>query len=163
MIFQKTLIYFFLMIYSIFSAVTGCAREFSVRNVRFEDRGQVILIQYDLNGQLDKKYKISLALSDNNGNTFRIKPESIKGHIGSKIKPGKNKRITWYIKKDYPAGLKGSEFVFAVDAELQKGLRKWPVVLAGTIIVVSGAAYLFSKAKSKKPTTGSIIIDIPVN
>ena len=125
--------HFFIAIYVILSAMTVYSRELSVKNVRFEDRGRVIFIRYDLDGQLDKKYKISLALSDDNGKSFQIMPESVKGHIGTDIKPGKDKRITWYVKKDYPEILWLDVYWIYVGQRMRKNqqyfkLQSWGVV-----------------------------------
>lgn len=73
----------FLFAYSILNA-----QNTRVANVRFEDRGKTISIQYDLIGKPGKKYKISLSLSDDyRQNVCRPAKDSL-GRCGEK-------RRTW--------------------------------------------------------------------
>jgi len=135
------------------------AQDTRVENVRFQDMGETIFIQYDLQGRIDKKYKISIALSDDNGLSFRIKPQNVAGDVGKNIIPGKGKKITWYIKQDIRGGLSGSGFIFAVDAELQKSGSILPYILGGGGIVAGIVILLKPRPETTKQT--SILIDVP--
>lgn len=126
-----------------------------IENVSFEQVDQDIVIHYSLTGKPGKKYTVSLYLSDNNGATFRLKPEAIKGDVGKNIEPGRFKQITWFLRQDYPQGLDGNGFVFAVHAKLQKGKSKWPYIIAGTGIA-GGAVYYFTRK-----TKGAVTIRVP--
>jgi TolB-like protein len=130
----------------------------SVSNVHFEEKSGTISIIYDLSGQYDKKYLISILLSDNNGRSFSIKPKKLSGDIGKNIKPGRNKKIIWYMKEDFPLGLMGSSFVFEVDAKLQKGGIKRPLIIGVGVAAVALIVYIIFK-----PDKGSIVIDVPGN
>jgi len=132
------------------------AQDCKVKNVNFKQQGDNIIIRYDLQGRANKTYKVSLFLSDNGGISYRIKPRSVKGDVGSKVKPGSGKKIIWLMSKDYPDGLEGDRFVFAVDAELKKA-SKLPVFLlsAGA---VGGTVYLV--LKMTEPKTGTIKLNI---
>lgn len=132
------------------------AQETKVENVRFQDLGETVLIQYDLEGRTDKRYKVSIALSDDNGITFKIKPRSLSGDVGKNIQAGPGKKINWYYKENFPEGLSGSGFVFAVDAELQKGGSKLVWYTGGGVVVGVIVWYLFIREKH-----GSIVIDVP--
>lgn len=140
------------------------AQELKVRNVKFEEIGETVMVKYDLDGLTDKKYKISLSLSDDFGKTFKIKPRTAYGDVGKSIQPGESKQITWYLLRDFPEGLSGDGFVFAVDAELQKSGNKLPFYLLGAG-VVGGVVYFVVRSSSEKsepePTTGSIVITVP--
>jgi hypothetical protein len=107
------------------------AQNTHVANVRFEDRGKTISIQYDLIGKPGKKFKISLSLSDDYGKTFAVRPRTVTGDAGKNVESGTGKEIVWYFKEDFPGGLSGSGFLFAMDAELQKSGKKWPYILGG--------------------------------
>lgn len=140
------------------------AQELKVRNVRFEEIGETVMVKYDLDGMTEKKYKISLSLSDDFGKTFKIKPRTVYGDVGKNIQPGESKQITWYLLRDFPEGLHGDGFVFAVDAELQKGGTKLPFYMLGAG-VVGGVVYFVVRSSSEKSepqtTTGSIVITVP--
>lgn len=158
MLFLKTLLLLYCTL-CLFPSITF-SQQLQVKNVRFESAGEIVKIHYDLFGEPGKRYKISLKLSENNGYTYNIRPKMISGDVGKNISVGKNKEVEWHMHKDFPSGLTGDEFVFAVDAELQKG-RKWPYYLLGTGVVASAAFLYLTQPKEENPTTGSIIIDIP--
>lgn len=153
----KIFYHLFCILMLLFSSQLSHAQGTQVENVRFQDLGETVLIQYDLDGRADKKYKITLSLSDDSGISFTIKPRSLSGDAGKNIKPGPGKKINWYYKEDFPNGLTGSGFVFAVDAELQKGGKTWVYVLATG--AAGGAVYLITG--KKKPDKGSIVVDVP--
>ena len=136
------------------------AQDLQVKNVRFEDRENIIVVHYDLQGKFGKKYNISLYLSDDYGRTFKIQPQDVLGDVGKDIEAGKYKKIIWNIKEDYPNGLNGDRFVFAVEAELQKGRKIWPYFLVGVAGVAGGVLYYISMSEEETPNTGSIIIDV---
>ena len=137
------------------------SQSLEVKNVQFESDGKTVKIKYDLYGDVNKKYKIVLKLSDDNGFSYTIHPKTVTGDIGKSVKPGESKVIFWNLKEDFPAGLDGDNYVFAVEAELQKG-SKWPYYLLGTTVAAgAGFLYLMQSQKEESPTTGSIIIDIP--
>ena len=140
------------------------AQEFEVKNVRFEDKGETVVVKYDLNGIINKKYKITLSLYEDNGNTFKTRPRTVSGDVGKNVRSGLAKEIIWHLKGDYPEGLFGDGFVFAVEAELQKGRSKLKYILAGTVGIIGGVVYFITKSSKEKttvPTTGSIVITIP--
>ena len=96
------------------------AQELKVKNVKFTDLGEKIIITYDLQGEIWKKFKVNIKLSDNGGKNFKIIPKAVKGDLGNKVKPGKNKEIVWDLFKDYPYGLLGNNFIFKVEAKYKK-------------------------------------------
>ena len=152
--------YAFIILFVLFTTPLLKAKDLSVKNVRFKTKGENVVVLYDLEGKIEKKYKINLAVSDDNGTTFRIKPKTMNGDVGKNIKQGSGKEIIWFVHADYPEGLRGKGFVFAVEAELQSGMGKWPYILGagavGTIVY-----FLTPKDKEDTPKTGSIVIDIP--
>ncbi|MCJ7812009.1 hypothetical protein MUP95_01650 [bacterium] len=136
----------------------------SVRNVIFEQNGDDIIVQYTLAGDANKKYNITLSVSDDFGRTFQIKPFTVAGDVGRDIRVGTNKQIIWRLMRDFPVGLEGDSYVFAVDAALQKGGLKWPYIIGAA--VAGGAVYYLTSRKEAAeptPTTGSITIQVPVD
>jgi hypothetical protein len=113
------------------------------------------VIQYDLEGIPNKKYHVNLSLSDDYGETFTIKPASVQGDVGKSVTSGPDKEILWDIVKDYPGGLGGEGFVFAVDAKLQKSSKAVYYILGGG--VAAGITYYLVS----KPKKGSVSITLP--
>lgn len=136
------------------------AQELGVRNVRFEDRGETIVIRYELSGRAGKKYTVSVQLSDDGGRTFRIRLRSVFGDVGPNVSPGARKEIVWDLYDDFPAGLSGDDFVFAVDVVLQKDKSKMPYYLLGAG-AVGGLAYFLLKGRGNGDPKGSIVISVP--
>lgn len=99
------------------------AQVLRVRNVRFTEQEDVVIVKYDLDGEVGQKYKVSLLLSSDAGKSFKIRPQEVRGDVGRGVKPGTGKTIVWHVREDFPYGLIGDGFVFAVDAELQKDIR----------------------------------------
>jgi len=148
----------FIAVFTIGFSSSVFAQMCEVKNVKFRQSGDKIIIQYDLDGQAKKNYKVSLALSNNGGQSFRIEPKALTGDVGKKVRPGKNKEIIWEMTSDYPLGIEGGQFVFAVDAELKKGSKMgFYMIGAGAI---GGAVYFFTSMKDDQPTKGSIKLNI---
>lgn len=157
---QISIFLFLVIIIGVFPANLS-SQQLDVKNVRFESNGKIVKIHYGLIGEPGKQYKISLLLSDDKGYSYKIRPKTMTGDIGKNITAGENKEIQWYLFRDFPDGLSGKNFVFAVDAKIQKG-KKWPYYVIGTGVAAGAAIlYLSQKQKEETPTTGSIIIDIP--
>lgn len=115
-----------------------------IENVFFHEQNDLVLIHYDLSAPEGKLCRVSLLLSDDKGQTFHIKPNTIAGDVGRQIESGKNREIVWDLKADFPKGLTGKNFVFAVDAEIQSS-NKWPYYLLGAG-VIGGAALVISQS-----------------
>jgi hypothetical protein len=106
-----------------------------VQNVRFEDRGARIAVMYDLQGDSGKQYKISISLRDASGKTYKLSKSAMSGDIGKGVQSGFAKTILWDMLKDYPEGLEGEGFVFAVQVELQKKKKIWPYIAVGGAVI----------------------------
>ena len=141
------------------SCFPAFSQQLEVTNVSFKSDGNVVTIKYDLEGKRNKKHKTSLKLSNDGGKTFSIQPKTLTGDVGKNIYTGKNKEVTWNFAKDFPNGLEGDNYVFAVDAQLQKRAL-WPYFLAG-VPIIGGAVYFITKGTEKaQPTKGSIVISV---
>ena len=137
------------------------AQTLAVENVTFQDNGNTVIVNYDLLGDSLKKYDISLWLSYNKGATFPFKLKGISGDAGNKVSAGTGKGIIWEVSADFPEGLQGENFVFAVEARVYRPPLIWPYY-AATAGVVGGFVYLSTrKHKKPPPTVGVISITVP--
>ncbi len=126
------------------------SQEIAVKNVQFEDMGETVHITYNLEGNPKHKYRVSVALSHDGGTTFKDPLRYVEGDAGRNMRPGSEKTIVWELAKEYPFGLVGDHFVFAVTAVSQKSrLLKLPYLLAGTGLV-GGIIYLFATKVSEE-------------
>ena len=133
------------------------AQQHQVKSVRFVDNGKTVVINYDLQGDYNKKYDVTLHLSDDFGYSYQIHPRSVTGDVGKHVKPGYGKKIVWHIKEDILQGLKGDGFVFAVDAEVKKGGSKWPLYLAGAAGVIGGTVFMLTRGAEKEEARPSVV------
>ncbi len=141
-------------------SVSGFADDFIVENVRFNTINNSVYIYYDLSGNLNDLYDISLKLSHDGGESWEIIPVALKGDIGREIAPGRNLKIEWNYLVDFPAGLTGNAYVFEVEAILHQYTPNWHIFTLG---LVAGAAVLyFSQERApRKSTLGTIHFTIP--
>ncbi len=144
----------------LFVTATCVAQTVDVRNVAFEQKGEAIFIRYDLQGIAGKKYQVTVRLSSDYGNTFRIEPKSLAGDAGKNVLPGAGREIRWDFLRDYPNGLEGEGFVFSVEARLQKKAVTWPYIAGGGAVAL-GAALYFVVTGAGKENTGSFSISVP--
>ena len=70
-----------------------------IDNVRATINGDDIIITYDLSGTEGQEFKINLYASNSNFSKPIIKAN---GDIGSRITPGKDKRVVWNAKNEIP-------------------------------------------------------------
>jgi hypothetical protein len=134
------------------------AQDLEVRNVRFEDKGETVTVMYDLQGNPKKKYEVSVALSHDQGKSFTIHPQHLSGDVGRNVKPGENKEIVWKLEDDYPFGLVGDAFVFAVTAQTQKSrISRLPYYILGAGLA-GGIVYYATRKSPRENTTMNIRI-----
>ena len=93
----------------------------AVTSVRFEVRGELIYVYYDLTGDVEKAHRVSLYLRRESEPSFVYRPLNVTGEIGTIVFPASGKRITWEFTKDFPEGLQGEDFYFEVEAEAPGG------------------------------------------
>jgi cyclophilin family peptidyl-prolyl cis-trans isomerase len=79
-----------------------------ITNVDLQIQGSRIAVKYDLGGT--ENVEVQLRFVDGE-NLIDVKPESLKGDIGSNIKPGKGKTVFWDFLKQYPYGLSSQKLV----------------------------------------------------
>ena len=112
-------------------AIMPCAADAGtqVENVRFEQRGNQVVVFYDLHGAEDA-YTIRLKLSSDGGMHFDIIPKAISGDVGEHVAPGPGKRIVWDVSKDVKQ-LSGDRFVFSVTANWESSGTAGMVLIKG--------------------------------
>ena len=96
----------------VFNGMAWCADP--VRNVRAEQRGNQVVIFYDLEGKAER-YEILARGSSDGGQSFGLSMKSLSGDLGGDVPPGRNKAIVWEALRDVKR-LIGDEFVFEVTA-----------------------------------------------
>jgi len=103
----------------------------------------MISVTYDLLGSTDQLYKVSLILKRAGSKDLVYYPKSVSGDVGEGRFGGKDKKIIWKMKDDFPGGLSGSDFYFVVKAE---SIESGPNILlwagVGVAAIAAVATYL---------------------
>ncbi len=122
-------------------------------NVRFVVVERRVIITYDLKGETDEKYQVSLFLKKESDSTRSYRPKLVSGAIGEGITAGTDREIVWDLFKEIPTGLEGDDFYFVVTIEEAPGTFPWwtgaAVVGAGLI----GLLMLSSGGDVRKEST----------
>jgi hypothetical protein len=120
------------------------AQKLAVENVRFQQRkDSKVIVAYDLAGDSKKKYTVLLSLYiPQTKKWVRLAGRTVIGDVGRDIQPGRGKRIGWDLPADVPGGLNGEDFMFAVDAYLQREAKKWPLIVTGLAAAAGGGTAL---------------------
>lgn len=100
-----------------------------ISNVHFEQQGKEIIIYYDLNGNANEQYDISVYCSTDGRNTWGSKLNHVSGEVGKKISPGINHQITWDVLAEQERLV--GEVRFEVIATNSLGIE-WIFVEGGT-------------------------------
>lgn len=135
----------------------------NVEHVSYTVSDGKILVSYDLMGDSEQLYNVSLILRKTGDKNFNYIPKTVSGDIGEGHFAGINKRITWEIKNDFPNGISGEDFYFIVQAEKLKdgsniltwvGIGVAAVAAAVTTIIVSGSNSTNNSKSSFPPPPG---------
>jgi len=78
-----------------------------VKNLKGWMEGDLGVISYDLVGNLGERQADVSVYLEISGNRYRADQLSLKGDYGEKVAVGREKRFTWDILKDFPAGFEG--------------------------------------------------------
>lgn len=135
-------------------------QELAVENVCFFQRPDtMVVIVYDLVGK-PSRYEVKLSLyRPDIYDTLALMGPSVIGAVGKNIRPGKDKKIGWYLPTDFPRGLAGDDFVFIIDVYEQKNWLRWPWVVAGLTALGGGVAYLLKPSNSSDSPVP--VVDLP--
>lgn len=119
------------------------SQEIGVTNASYSIMDSNVVVHYDLNGPMDKQYKVELVLRRETRPFFRMLPKDISGDVGTGEFAGKNREIVWHFFDDVPYGFDGTDYYFEVNATLlgvKKGGASWLYYVGA---VVGGAAAVY--------------------
>jgi hypothetical protein len=127
--------------------------EVRVENVRFEAFAERIDVYYDFTGSEDEDYEVTLSLRKETDTLFVYKPKALAGDVGVGRFAGKNKRILWDLRKEFPKGLEGSDYYFVVSAKLVSKGSSALLWIGAAVVLGGGAAayFLLAKKKTEEP------------
>jgi len=128
-----------------------------VSNVSHELEGDNIIISYDLEGDADANYNVSVVLRREEYSGFQIIPKSVSGDIGEGKFVGKQRKIVWDVSKDYRIDPEVSDYYFEVKATIVSGGIPWYYFAGGAVLGGGAAALLLLKPQE---TNSSVRVPI---
>ncbi|MEJ2616311.1 MAG: hypothetical protein P8Z35_15240 [Ignavibacteriaceae bacterium] len=123
-----------------------------------------IFIYYQLNGDPEKEYDVSVVLKRTSVPSFELTPSDLSGNIGKgKFGDGSKKTIIWTLKPEEKNILNGEDFYFVVNAdEVESGGGiPWYVYVGGAALAGGTAAVLLLNKKSDNTTTTETNFPLP--
>ncbi|HEY6193283.1 MAG TPA: hypothetical protein VI215_13250 [Bacteroidota bacterium] len=124
------------------AAAAGFPRDGELRatNVRFVPAGDRILIHYDLSAPADAEVEVSVSLRKESDSSFSYSPKNLSGDFGPGRYSGVNRTIEWGFAKEFPAGLAGNDYYFAVSVRevASGGFGMSPLIGAGAAVLGVG-------------------------
>lgn len=148
---------FFLTVIILFLLINGSAYSQERISTTFEASPDgKIFIYYQLNGDPEKEYDISVVLKRSSVPSFELTPSDLSGNVGKgKYGDGTKKTIIWNLKPEEKAILNGEDFYFVVNADEVKsgGGIPWYVFVGGAALAGGTAAVLLLNKKSDSGTT----------
>ncbi len=104
-------------------------------NVSFSAlEGNVVVVNYDLDGKINKKYVVELLLYRAGNRHFMYAPKAVMGDVGKGRFAGNNRKIVWSIDHELESDFKVDPFVddyfFVVRARRKRSFQAFWLILA---------------------------------
>lgn len=129
-------------------ADNGATEDPKSSNVKWTTKNDVIIINYDLIGNIDEKYLVTIHMKKENDETFVADPTTAEGDIGEGFFAGNNREIRWYYRRDYPQGFAGKGYYFEIQVKSIGGSSNILYYIAGGAAVIGGLVALIASKNS---------------
>jgi hypothetical protein len=133
-----------------------------VQNVRWMQKGDVIIINYDLVGAPEAEYDVSIVVRQKNDTTFALVPSSILGDVGVRQRAGINKGIRWQYRLDLPQRPSAASYYFEIKARmLSKPGNSLYYVIGGSALAAAGLLVLLAGGHQNAQAPGVAELPLP--
>ena len=122
-----------------------------ISNVEFEAEKDKIIIYYDLAGDKDQEYEVSLVLRREEYTGFVFVPRSIEGDAGKGKFVGTKRKIVWTAARDYRIDPEIDDYYFEVRVKEIGGGIPW-YYYVGAAVLGGGAAAALLLGKDNETT-----------
>ncbi len=133
-----------------------------VENVHYAVSNGDVIINYDLMGLPNQKYKVTVELRRGSDSSFSYVPKILSGDVGVGKFAGKGREIIWDFNQEFPDGLPGKDYYFVVSAQK---ISSSPPILTwigmGAAAVAATATYLIISKKNGSLASGSSGVSFP--
>lgn len=136
-------------------------QEAKVTNVSFELKNNNVFIYYDLEGDKDAEYNVSVSLRREEISGYIFVPTNLSGDVGEGKFVGKGRTIIWDVSKDFHIDEEVTDYYFEVTAE-KAGGSSWFYYVGGAVIAGGVAALLLVGGEENGDGTQTAIEPPPV-
>lgn len=105
----------------------------------------MINITYDISGEYDDIFDISVYYSDDNGKTFKGPLKSLEGDFGSGLRKGRDKKIVWDVYSEVMS--LGGNLIFDIRANVTKETLKRDISVSTSSTGLSPVGLRFEVSK----------------
>lgn len=117
-----------------------------------EQQGDNIVITYThipVGDDPEAEYEVTARISRESNKNFDFELKNVTGAVGSGAFVGKNQRIVWNYKKQFPKGLPYDDVTFELTITKNEGIGSWVWYTGGAAVLGVGAAVLLSSSKEE--------------
>ncbi len=152
------------LFYGIFISIllTSAAIAQDIANVYFEPQQDKIIVYYDLIGDKDVEYDVSLVLRREEYVAFQLVAKSVTGDIGEGKFAGTKKKIVWDVSKDYHIDPEVTDYYFEVNVKEISGGIAWYYYVLAAVVGGATAAVLIGGDEEQPPVIENPIGAPPV-
>ncbi|HUN65086.1 MAG TPA: hypothetical protein VMW43_03230 [Bacteroidota bacterium] len=133
----------------------------TISNIRWTTKGDVIIINYDLNGAADTRYSVDIVMRQESDPGFNIIPKTVEGHIGQGAFAGMNREIRWYYRRDYPRGFEGEGYYFEIHVQTMSEKSMLLYYIIGAAALTGGVAALLLGKGTGSTFNGNLELPAP--
>lgn len=120
-------------------------------NVAYEAQQDKIIVYYDLIGDKDEDYVVSLVLRREEYAAFQIVAKSVTGDVGVGKFVGTKKKIIWDVTKDYHIDPEITDYYFEVKVKEISGGIAWYYYAIAAVLGGATAAVLIGGGDEEQP------------
>jgi hypothetical protein len=150
-----------MMVLSFFLDAHAFAADDDYRLTRLEWRilHDEVVVTYDLEGEENENYVVSVTLLRESDKTFRLNPIFVTGKVGKGKFAGTNNEIRWAYKNENAGKFDGSDYYIEVRVEKPGGFP-W-LIAAGGAAIAGIAIALAANQKAAPPSSSTDQLPYP--
>jgi hypothetical protein len=133
----------------------------TITNIKWTTKGDIIVINYDLNGATDTKYSVDIVMKRENDASFGIIPKTVEGQIGQGAFAGTNREIRWYYRRDYPRGFEGEGYYFEIHVQTMSEKSAMLYYIIGAAALTGGVVAVLLGKGQAGTFNGNLELPVP--
>jgi hypothetical protein len=137
--------------FSIFFLLASVCFAQEITNITFEPQQDKIIIYYDLTGDKDEEYEVSVVLRREEYAAFQLVAKSVTGDVGLGKFAGTKRKVIWDVAKDYHIDPEVTDYYFEVKVKTISGGISWYYYVIAAVLGGATAAVLVGGGDEEQP------------